>query len=478
MRRPSLCSAGEVIRPAAVMNLPDALKKRRRKLAGGMLLGLVLGVLLGLLLTSSVAHAQPARAPTTLPVPERPPAPDTLALTLPQAEALFLQKNLLLLATRFNISAAEAQIQQARLWDNPTVYVEQNVWRPAAGELPAAVLPTGYNGENIVTVQQLLLLAGKRRARTALARTDVQLEELNFQEVLRTLRFQLRTAFYQLYYQRQSLRLYDSEIGRFQTTVDLYQQEYGKGNVALKDVIRLRAFLTQLLNERQQLRADVAEQQTALHTLLSSASGEFIRPQVVSAELDARGLPPLSVAQLLDSARRNRPDLRLTQTQLTARQQNITLQRKLAVPDLTVGYTYDRQGSYIRNYNALSVGLPLPLFNRNQGNIRTAQAQARAQELLVDQQNTAVAAEVQEAYAKALNAERLYRATDPAFATDFDRLLDNIAQSYGRRTVSLVEYLDFLEAYKSTIIQRNQLQLDRLTALEQLDFVTNSALSR
>lgn len=405
-------------------------------------------------------------------------APDTLALTLPQAEALFLQKNLALLAQRYNITAAEAQIQQARLWDNPTLYLEQNLYRPRQGETPGAVLPVGYDGENIVTVQQLIRLAGKRRAQVELTRIAAQAEQFSFQDLLRTLRFQLRTAFYQLYYQRQSLKLYDSEIQSFQQTVNLYQEQYSKGNVALKEVIRLRAFLTQLLNERQQLRANIAEQQTTLHTLLANAGGTYIRPVVDQPTLTGRSLVGLTVPQLLDSARLNRPDLRLTQVQRAYSQQNLTLQRKLAVPDLTLGYTYDRQGSYIRNYNAVSVGIPLAIFNRNQGGIRVAEAQAKGQELLVAQQDATVAAEVQEAYAKALDADRLFRSIDPAFEKDFDRLLDNISQSYARRTVALVEYLDFLEAYKNTVIQRNQLQQDRLTAFEQLNYVTNTNLVR
>jgi outer membrane protein, heavy metal efflux system len=431
------------------------------------LLLLALGVL-----TRSTAQAQGMPSPTAAtPI-------DTLALTLPQAEALFLQKNLSLLAQRYNITAAEAQIQQARVFDNPVLYLEQNVYRPRQGEMPAAVLPAGYNGETIVTVQQLLRLAGKRRALANVAEANVQVEQFTFQNLLRTLRFQLRTAFYELYFARQSMRLYDDEIASFQKTVDLYQGQFERGNVALKEVIRLRAFLIQLQNERQQVRADIAEQQTTLHTLLSNPSGSLIRPLVDKTAIGAQSIQRFSLGQLLDSARLNRPDLRQQQALQTYSDRNLTLQRKLAVPDLSVGYTYDRQGSYIRNYNAVSVSIPLALFNRNQGNIRTAEAQAHAQEALVAQQQATVAAEVQEAFAKLTDADRLFRATNPTFSTDFDRLLNGISDSYARRNLSLVEYLDFLEAYKNNVIQRNQLQRDLTNAYEELEYVTNARLFR
>ena len=58
-------------------------------------------------------------------------AQDTLSLTLRQADSLFVQRNLLALAGRFQIEAAQAQILQARLLDNPTVNVELNAYNPA-----------------------------------------------------------------------------------------------------------------------------------------------------------------------------------------------------------------------------------------------------------------------------------------------------------------------------------------------------------
>lgn len=53
-------------------------------------------------------------------------AQDTLRLTSPQAEKAFIEKNLLLLASGFQIEAAEAQVVQARLWENPTVFIDVN----------------------------------------------------------------------------------------------------------------------------------------------------------------------------------------------------------------------------------------------------------------------------------------------------------------------------------------------------------------
>ena len=53
--------------------------------------------------------------------------PDTLSITLKTAEERFIKENLQLLASRYNIKAAEAQITQTRLWSNPNISIEQNI---------------------------------------------------------------------------------------------------------------------------------------------------------------------------------------------------------------------------------------------------------------------------------------------------------------------------------------------------------------
>src|SRR5690349_16423738 len=57
-------------------------------------------------------------------------AQDTLSITLPQAEKLFLQQNLTLLAERYNIDIARAQVIQARLYNNPGLSFSGDIYNP------------------------------------------------------------------------------------------------------------------------------------------------------------------------------------------------------------------------------------------------------------------------------------------------------------------------------------------------------------
>jgi cobalt-zinc-cadmium efflux system outer membrane protein len=400
---------------------------------------------------------------------------DTLRLTLPEAEQRFAQNNLAIIAQQYNVSIAQAQAVQARLVDNPTVYLEQDLLnrRLARPEVPAGTMGT----EVVASFQQLVSLAGRRKAAGRVAQQNAVVEQFNLQDLLRNLRYQLRTSFYDLYYKQRTLKVYNAEIDSLNRTVGLYQTQYERGNVALKEVIRLKAFLFDLQTEQQALLADMGRNQADLRVLMRDESGAAYRALADGERLKNISLNPFPVAQLTDTAVTVRADLRARLANVEQQNLNLTLQRKLAAPDLALGYTYDRAGSYINNYHALTVGVAVPIFNRNQGNIRAAQAQIGQAQAQADEQRLRVQADVQQAYALAQRADVLYQTTDRN-TTPFARLMEGIERSYAKRVISVVEYLDFYEAYKNEIVQINSLRADRMRAFEQINLAVGKTVLR
>jgi len=400
---------------------------------------------------------------------------DTVRLSLPDAEQRFFQNNLAVLAQQYNVTVAQAQAVQARLIDNPTIYVEQDVLRR---RITRPTVPEGTAAsEAVVSVQQLFSLAGRRKAAGQAAQQGAVVEQYNLQDLLRNLRYQLRTTYYDLFFKQQTLRAYAAEISSLSRTVGLYQTQYEKGNIALKEVIRLRAFLFTLQSERQSLLNDVASDQTDLHVLLRDATGSQYVPLVDTRRTRDLTLTGFPEQALIDTALVRRTDLNARRATLQQQNLNLKLQQKLAVPDLAVGYTYDKAGSYINNYNALTLGMAVPLFNRNQGNIQVAKAQIAGSQLLVDQQQLVVQNEVHQAYQLAARNDELYQSTDRDTAP-FARLMVGIEQSYAKRLLSVVEYLDFFESYKNNLVQLNTLRANRVRAFEQLNFAVGKPVFR
>ncbi len=397
---------------------------------------------------------------------------DSLRLTLSQAETQFRQHNLSLLATRLGVDEYRAYQVQAKLFANPTIYVEQMPYNRQTREF----MPVGQNNsQQVVQVQQLLLLAGKRNKQLALAATNTKIATDRFEDLLRTLSYQLRSAFYDLYYQQQALDVYEQESNTLSQTVALYQQQYDKGNVPLKDLTRLKAYLFNLANERQQRLAQIADDQATLSVLLNTASDQPIWPIVDPMDPDPRRNPArLSLDSLVAAAERNRPDLRGYRDQVTAERQNLLLQQAVAVPDLMVQGTFDRNGSYIPNYFGVGVGIGLPFFNRNQGNIQAARVRTQSSQQLASAYRLQVESELQRSLTNARQADQLYRTFDRRFNSDFSRLIDGVTLNYRKQNINVVEFLDFFDSYKTSQLQYIQLQNDRVQRLEELSLVVGS----
>ena len=113
--------------------------------------------------------------------------------------------------------------------------------------------------------------------------------------------------------------------------------------------------------------------------------------------------------------------------------------------------------------------MAVPLFNRNQGNIRTAKVQVEGSNAQLSQKQLQVRQDVYQAYALAQQAEQLSANTDRN-TNDFDKLIDGIERSYAQRNITIVEFLDFYESYKENLLQRNERSNNRIRAYEQLNY--------
>ncbi|RZK39389.1 MAG: TolC family protein [Hymenobacter sp.] len=431
----------------------------------------------GIVLTAlSLGLAPAARAQA--PQATSPLATDTVRLALPDAEARFVQNNLQVLAQRYNITAQQALAVQSRIIDNPTITLDQNA-------LQQAIHRQGAVGDNpdlrrnqvAIQAQQLVSLAGRRRAAGRVGQQAAVVEQFNLEDLVRNLRFQLRTTFYDIYYRQQTLRVYNTEIPQLRRTVDLYQSQFEKGNIALKEVIRLKAFLFTLETERVGLVTDQANSQADLHILLRDSTNAVYRPITNPDRIRNLSLAAFPEQQLIDTALVRRADLLSRRAEVQRQELNLRLQRAVATPDLAVGYSYDRLGSYFDNYNSITLGIAVPVFNRNQGNIQAAKAQINSAQALAAQQQLTVRRDVHEAYQIAQRQDDLYQHTSRD-TTPFSRLIDNIEQGYTKRLISIVEYLDFYEAYKNNVLQLNTLRANRMRAFESVNLSVGRVLLR
>ncbi|MBC3542264.1 TolC family protein [Rufibacter sediminis] len=395
------------------------------------------------------------------------PAPsDSLRVTLLEAEQLFQERNLPLLAQKTAIEASRAAVIQARLFENPVLSVDQGVYNPTNSRY----FDLSKQGQTYVQVDQLFYLAGKRNKRVQVEQLNTQLTEQAYFDLLRTLRFALRTSFIELHYKMQGYQVLQERTQAVQRLVTALDQQYKKGNIPLKEITRLKALLFQLGNQQLSLLNEIQEEQAELRLLTGTPATTTLVPLVEETALQPITGNQLNFTQLLETAQENRFDLKSAETDVQLQQANLKLQKALAVPDLTVGANYDRQSNFIRDYVGLNLSVPLPLWNRNQGNIKMAQHEVERSQQLLTQQQRVVENEVMQAYLKAQEAQKFYASFDPNFRQDFDRLLEGVTSSFVRRNISLIEFLDYYETYTDSITQLLELSTNRLRTLEEINF--------
>jgi cobalt-zinc-cadmium efflux system outer membrane protein len=400
-------------------------------------------------------------------------ANDTLKISLPEAEKLFIRNNYQLIAQNYQTDQARAEIITAKLFDNPELSVETQLYNSKTKRFFET---SKTNGEYQGSISQLIKLAGKRNKNIQLAKTGVKLAEYQYFDLMRTLRFNLRSNFYKTYYAQQSARLYQQQIGSLQKLLSASEQQLKMGNIAMKDIIRIKSLVYSLQTEYNNLENSIEDMETDLKLMTNIKPDTNLALVMDPSEEQAYQLDQAVYTNLLDSARTNRADLKLTQAGITYAEKALSVQKANAVPDVQFSLTYDLQGSFPNNYTGIGMHIPLPLFNRNQGEIKKAKIAIDAGKNQLNQQESTLQNEVFNSYKSALRTESLYKGFDKNFGSDFDKLIGEVIKNFKSRNLSLLEFMDFYDSYRENTLQMNDLKYQRMNAKEEINYVTGTTI--
>ena len=394
---------------------------------------------------------------------------DSLKLDISDAQRMFLSKNHQLLAANYQIGQSQAEVITAKLFDNPELSYENLLYNHETGKFLETSYATGqYNAQ----LSQLIKIAGKRKKTIQLAKTGVKLAETEYEEAMRNLRFQLRDLFYRAYYSNQSAKIYQQEIASSKQLLTAYKKQLTVGNVAQKDVVRIQSLLITLQSELNTLLNTLEDDLRDIKLLCVIDAETPIK--LVLADAKQKAVQQIPYTVLLDSARNNRADYKLAKYNQQYSEAQLKLQKAMAIPDIEMSLIYDLKGSYPEKYTGIGIKVPIPLFNRNQGEIKKARIGINAANTEVKRYDSLLENELHNSYQTALRTEQHYFDIDPGFSPDFEQLMRSINKSFKERNLSLIEFLDFYAAYRENTLLLNQLKYERLSNREELNFVTGS----
>jgi cobalt-zinc-cadmium efflux system outer membrane protein len=172
-----------------------------------------------------------------------------------------------------------------------------------------------------------------------------------------------------------------------------------------------------------------------------------------------------------------RPDIRVKRIARAQRSADLKLAQAYRYPDVTIGGGYALQGAQGPDNPqqlGLSVGVPLPLFNRNQGGI--AQGEVNVQVAEADLRKTLVEVEnqVDIAHRNLIQSRNLVEAYQKGVLDDARQTLTIVERAYERGGATILELLDAARTARS--IQLNY--LESLFSYQRNVFQLESAVGR
>lgn len=397
-------------------------------------------------------------------------AQDTLKLDLRTAEKMFLEQNYQLIAQHYETEQARTEVITAKLFDNPEIGYESLLYNPDTKKFFQNRMP---NGQFTAEISWLVKLAGKRNKNIQLAGTGVQLQEYAYFDLMRTLRFDLRSAFYKAHYAQQSVAVYQQQLTALEKLLKSSEQQLKMGNIALKDLLRIKSQVYALRSEYLSLSNEIAELENEIKKLTGICTASPISFDLTES---TESLQIPAYQELLERARNERADLKIANTAISYAEKNLRVQKAIAIPDIELSLTYDQQANYPIHYSGLGIKMPLPLFNRNQGEIKKAKIAIDAGRNALKQQQMTVENEVFKSYSAAQRAEQLYAGMDQQFGADFGKLIIEVTRNFSNRNISLIEFLDFYDSYRENMLQMNNLKYERMNAKEEINYVTGSTI--
>ena len=393
--------------------------------------------------------------------PTRAPAQGGPALSLEQLEQMAMQSNPTLAQAQSEVRVAAGRAKQAGLYPNPTVGYDSDEFR-------GGFVNGGQQG---FFVQQEIVLGGKLGLSRRVFEEERKQAEVERDEQRLRVQNGVRLLFYQALVAQETVQLRSSLVALANDAVSTAKQLFNVGQADQPDVLQAEVEVD------QETLALVAAQQNQRRawTELAAAVG---RPELPLSRLQGNleEVVEVNPDQWLQTLLKESPAVKIAALGIQRAQAQLARARREPIPNLQLRggarnnlELIEPLGRPIGWEGFAEVGVQLPIFNRNQGNVEVAKAdverakrEQRRVELLLRQRS----AMLFQNYLIAQDAVQRYRT----------QMIPRAEQAY---KLYLQKYSQMTAAYPQVLVSQRtlfQLQTDYIAALEAL--WTNSIVLR
>ncbi len=390
--------------------------------------------------------------------------PASSSVTLADAVEEAIQHNLSLLAERFNVQVADAAILTASLKPNPVVTV--NLFRPDRALVDAGISPY----EEVFRTDYVLERGGKRERRIEQANLSKSVAELQLLNTTRLLILDVQNAFVDVQLAKLNLALAQDSLQAFNGVVEINTERVRVGDLSQVELSRSRVAALQFQNDVRQQETKLRMARMHLSTLIGRVPADDTLDAAGELRKDAE---PVAIQAIRAAAMDRRPDLRAARTDQARSTADLRLQLANGIVDYTISGEYHRQeGAEVsgNSYGAF-VSVPLPIFNRNQGEISRAQVQQQQLKTRVQMIETDIGADVSNAYAQYETSRQIVDTIEGQMLAQAQEVRTTTEYSYRAGEASFIEFLDALRAFNDTMQSYNGARADYARSLFALDAI-------
>jgi cobalt-zinc-cadmium efflux system outer membrane protein len=368
------------------------------------------------------------------------------------------------------IAAAKGTLKTAGTIRNPELNTEagyKNTRDNSGG-------PSGQGATWSVSVNQTFEYPGRIALRKAIAKGDVNLAELHLQQFRLTLAARVRTLAYSISIAEERSMAAREVADRFQGLSDVLAQRPAAGVTPL---LETRIIDANMLNFRRQEREAVLAAKTAAAELNQLCG----RPAHATLQVSAGELNLLqkSLQTLVDAARANAFDIRIRQRELAQQGFKVALAKNERFPAVAVGPYYSQENAADKEQRAgIGISLPLPLWDRNVGNIETSKAREQlAQASLLTTEREVARRVTQSAATFEAKREEIAK-WQVATVAKFREAAELADRNYRLGAVALPVYVESQKQYLEIAGALQEMKKDALQAAQELEILTGLKLYR
>ena len=327
------------------------------------------------------------------------------------------------------VNAIQGQLRQAGMRPNPRLFLQSEDLRPWASDYTFS-----QQTEDFGYISQTLEIGGKRGNRVELA--GAQLRQTEAQRSLQLLQMDGRVAssYWQAVAAAGTVQLLEQELAAVDQMVQYQKNRVDAGAMRGIDLLRM-----QIERDQLAISLNAARNQAAVMRLnLATEIGSPLAPDVqLSDSIEAvEQVPQVPLPTVLQ----HRPDAAMAREAVAAAQADLKLQKSMGVPDLDVLGGYKRNSA--DNTLLAGVQIPLPFFNRNQGSVERAQADAQMAEDQLEKTSLMVRDEVAAATSTYQQDLNTVQTTLPDERQRAKQDLAIMRDAYKSGGVDLLRYLD------------------------------------